>query len=78
VDEEFRIGLVLDVDNGEAAVAPAAIGDVVVDDGVMQAEAAVFGRPIRLLAAATFMPGNQYFPAKTGFFGSAMSMVMRM
>ena len=50
VDDELRIGLVLDVDNGEAGVAPAAIGDVVVDDGVMQAEAAVLGRPVRLLA----------------------------
>ena len=37
MDDELRVGLVLDVDAREAAVAPSAIGDVVSHDRMMEA-----------------------------------------
>ena len=49
------------------ASAPAAIGRVVMDDRMVQAEAAALRRPVPLFSpAARFMPGSQYFPTSLG------------
>src|SRR5262245_62043303 len=45
--DESWVRLVLHVNDGEAGVAPAAIGDIVADDRMVKAEAAVPGRPVR-------------------------------
>ena len=50
VDDQLGVRAILDIDDREAGVAPAAISDVLVDDGVMQPEAAVRRRPVRRLA----------------------------
>ena len=61
VDDELRVRLVLDVDHREARVAPRAIGDVVMDDRVVQPEAPVLGRPVRLLAGRDVHPRQPVF-----------------
>lgn len=72
-----RLGTVFDIQQRQAAVAPAAVGGIPGNNGVMQRMAFAL-RPVGVSPPARCIPGSHQRPATLGLRGSARSMVRKM